>query len=409
MYPTDNGAKRRILAVTEHMSQFHDVTFASLNEKDDYTVKENVLRDNKKWKEIVEVKKMTKRLKPAIISILSIRSYAQIKYWDNNFNKILESTIKNEYFDCIWVHCLSLTRYIEKEFKNINENKKNYKIAKTPIYVLDQHNVDENYFASFLKNDINRATKVFAYLEVIKARYFQKKWYPKYDMILSVSSEECEASKKYANKKDSIVLAPNGVDTKYFKTSPRKKDESRSSVLVFGASMDVTMNIDAALWFVKKIFPIILTKNHKTELWIVGRNPPEGILKLSSRSEIKITNTVPDVRDYYNKADVFVVPLRMGGGTKLKVLEAMAMGLPIVSTSVGAQGLDVKDGTHILIADSHERFAENVLNLLKYKDKAVEMGKEARKLVETRYSWNFILNEINTKLVKMLQMKRTIS
>jgi glycosyltransferase involved in cell wall biosynthesis len=117
---------------------------------------------------------------------------------------------------------------------------------------------------------------------------------------------------------------------------------------------------------------------------------------------------VPDVRDYYNKADVFVVPLRMGGGTKLKVLEAMAMGLPIVSTSVGAQGLDVKDGTHILIADSHERFAEYVLNLLNDKNKALEMGRESRKLVESRYSWNFILDEINTKLEKMLLMERTI-
>ena len=137
------------------------------------------------------------------------------------------------------------------------------------------------------------------------------------------------------------------------------------------------------------------------QFWIVGRDPTSEVKKLGEKPGIAVTGTVTDVRDYYRQAQVFVVPLRFGGGTKLKTLEAMAMGLPIVSTGVGAQGLDINWGREIYIADRPEDFALRVIELLKDRDKADRMGEEARHLVEKKYVWNRIMEDMNNKLINL--------
>jgi glycosyltransferase involved in cell wall biosynthesis len=141
-------------------------------------------------------------------------------------------------------------------------------------------------------------------------------------------------------------------------------------------------------------------------LWIVGRDPPAEIMKFAARPGIKVTGTVENVIGYLKQASVFVAPLRAGGGTKLKVLEAMAMGLPIVSTCVGAQGLDVESGRHLYVAEDPAEFADCVVSLIVDRNKSFEMGREARRLVERKYSWAGILNEVENKLIDLVHDRR---
>jgi len=242
-------------------------------------------------------------------------------------------------------------------------------------------------------------------LEMLKAKYLQKRWFPRFDAILCVASEDLQKTAEYVDSRTSLWLVPNGVDIDYFRPVSQPDPQERTLTLVFGASMDVAMNQDAVHWFAASILPRIKQQVPDVQFWIVGRDPPATVRSLAEREGITVTGTVPDVRDYYRQAAVFVVPLRAGGGTKLKTLEAMAMGLPIVSTTVGAQGLDVESGRHLYIADNPKVFAAYVIELLEDRNKAVQMGGEARRLVEQQYSWTSIVGEVDRKLTDLLHKR----
>jgi glycosyltransferase involved in cell wall biosynthesis len=140
------------------------------------------------------------------------------------------------------------------------------------------------------------------------------------------------------------------------------------------------------LYFVREIFPRILACRPNMVFYIVGAGAPEEIKRLAS-AKIVVTDTVPDVRPYVLKAAVFVVPLRMGGGTRLKVVEGLAMEKAVVSTSLGSEGIDVTHGQHLLIADEPDAFADAVLRILRDCGLAARLGREGRALVESRYTW----------------------
>jgi glycosyltransferase involved in cell wall biosynthesis len=394
--PTDNGAKRRILATASHLSQRHDLTLVSLREHYPSAML-HTETDEVTWQDHVVDLPVKSRLQTALKACFSRHSYGQVKYWNRDLQSVVAGMLTTQHFDCIWVHFLLMAIYIEQCFlKNQSGQKQSL-----PLFVLDQHNVDELYFRSFLTSKANTAWKLYAALEVLKARHLQKRWFPRFDAILCVAPEDLQKTAQYVDTHTGLWLAPNGVDIEYFQPIAQQNLRERTSILVFGGSLDVTMNQDAVLWFSASMLPSIKQRVPDAQFWIVGRNPTSEVRSLAERQGIKITGTVADVRDYYRQAAVFVVPLRIGGGTKLKTLEAMAMGLPIVSTVVGAQGLDVESGRHLYIADSPEDFTARAVELLKDRDKAVSMGTEARRLVEQKYSWTGIMGDVDRKLTNL--------
>jgi glycosyltransferase involved in cell wall biosynthesis len=332
----------------------------------------------------------------ALRSWFTTRSYGQVKYWNHKFQSTVDGLLEKECFDVIWVNTLDMTAYLE-QFLHDNQSR--------PLLVLDQQNVDDLYYKSFLVNSTSIAWKMCAALEVVKARRLQKRWFPRFDAILCVAPEDLQTTAKYVDARTSLWLAPNGVDTEYFQPVARQNLTQRTPKLVFGGSMDVAMNQDAVRWFVASILPCLKQQVPDVQFWIVGRNPPAAIQSLAERPGIRVTGSVPDVREYYRQADVFVVPLRLGGGTKLKTLEAMALGLPVVSTTVGAQGLDVESGRHLYIANDPQVLAAHVVELLADRRKASAMGVAARQLVEQQYSWTSIVGEVDRKLTDLFHKR----
>ena len=160
--------------------------------------------------------------------------------------------------------------------------------------------------------------------------------------------------------------------------------------------MDYHANIDAALYFVRTTWPLIHVRRPELRLVIVGAQPPEQVRTLASDSVV-VTGTVDDVRPYYRNALISVVPLRVGGGTRLKVLEAMAAGTPVVSTSLGAEGLAVTHGKDILIADSPDAMADAVVSIRADSPQRLELIANARELVQAKYDWN-VVGEILLRL-----------
>jgi glycosyltransferase involved in cell wall biosynthesis len=162
---------------------------------------------------------------------------------------------------------------------------------------------------------------------------------------------------------------------------------------MFIGSMDYPPCVDAALYFCREIFPRIRHTISAAEFWIVGRNPGSEVLQLAGDG-VHVTGQVDDVIPYYRQSTVCVVPLRAGGGTRLKILEAMALGRPVVSTTIGCEGLDVVDGVHLLIADTPEQFAEKTIRLLTDRQLYQDISANGRQLVVTKYDWNIITSHL---------------
>jgi glycosyltransferase involved in cell wall biosynthesis len=187
---------------------------------------------------------------------------------------------------------------------------------------------------------------------------------------------------------------PTGVDTKYFAPTPNRERPGR---LVFSGSMDWHPNEDAVLYFADAILPRIRAEVPDAALTVVGRNPTARLREVAERAGIHVTGTVDDVRPSIDEAAVYVVPLRAGGGTRLKIFEALAMAKPVVSTTVGAEGLALESGRHFVAADDPETFAGAVVSLLRDPARRRALGTAGRDLVETYYSWPTIARQFEER------------
>ena len=184
-----------------------------------------------------------------------------------------------------------------------------------------------------------------------------------------------------------LSIVPMGVDLGYFQP---KSTTQPSPMLLFTGTMNYFPNADAAIYFCNEIFPRIRERHPEAEFYIVGNHPSDPVKRLEAQDGVVVTGYVPDVRPYFEKASVFVAPLRAGSGIQTKNLEAMAMGVPVVTTPVGAMGLEADIGKELLVADTPTAFAENVVHLLNDEHLRERLARTARTRVETNYSWEAI-------------------
>jgi len=194
------------------------------------------------------------------------------------------------------------------------------------------------------------------------------------------------------------LTVPNAVDVAYFRPSDTVPDPN---AIVLTGLMKYRPNVDAAIYFVNEILPKILAVRPNAIFYAVGGEPPEDVTRLAGPNVV-VTGTVPDVRPYVHKASVIVVPLRMGGGTRLKVLEGLSMRKPMVSTSLGCEGIDVEHGRHLLIADDANLFATAVLDVLDKPPLAESLATAGRELVERKYMWESVVQDLEGLYVDLI-------
>ena len=203
--------------------------------------------------------------------------------------------------------------------------------------------------------------------------------------MVAVSAEDRDLMQKEYSVSE-VFDVPTGVDVDFFTPSGREQLDRYN--VVFTGSMDWLPNEDAIRYFTDQILPIIRGSIPELSLTVVGRNPYPGLLELSKRDPaVIVTGRVEDVRPYMDRAAAYVVPLRIGGGTRLKIFEAMAMEKAIVSTTIGAEGLPVSNGNELRIADTPEAFASAVVELLQAPEQASAMGQRAGQIVREKFGW----------------------
>jgi glycosyltransferase involved in cell wall biosynthesis len=272
---------------------------------------------------------------------------------------------------------------------------KNYK------RILDLPDAYSLYWERRSKVKRNLLIRLFDRIEYNKIIKYEKKIINEFDLNLVCSKEDQNFLKKCHNI-NNIDILPNGVDLFQFHSS--NHDYTINDRIIFTGNMDYSPNIDAVCYFVENIFPVILRKYPKLKLCIVGQNPVEKILKLNSFN-VEVTGFVKDIQSEYNKSAIAISPIRFGAGTLNKVLEPMAMGLPVVSTEVGFQGLGIKSGEGVILAKNKKDFAESVLMLLNDENYRKLIGEKGIQVINNNFSWEIISNKLEMYFIKLKSLE----
>ena len=273
--------------------------------------------------------------------------------------------------------------------------------GEVPI-VFFAHNVEAAIWQAHFAVTSNPLWKLVAWREFRSISQIERQFVKRADHTLTVSDDDRAAFLRMVPDSP-VTTVPTGVDLDYFRL---RNTPEKAHTLVFTGSMDWAANEDAILYFCSKILPRIRKQIPDARLSVVGRNPTRRILALKAKDAlVDVTGTVEDIRRYVHEAAVYVVPLRIGGGTRIKIFEAMALAKPVVSTTIGAQGLPVRHGENVLLADAPETFAEQAVRLLRDRSERQRLGRAGRSLVESRYNWAAAADVVEGVLQKVSESR----
>jgi glycosyltransferase involved in cell wall biosynthesis len=326
----------------------------------------------------------------ALRSLASPLPYVAAKFGAFHVREIVQSLADKSQFDLVWANFAFMAYAVPLE------------LCRTTPVVLDEHESEGLLWWQYLGQG-SLAKRAFAIINLIKLPSFRKRIMSQVAVVLSNSEREASFTRRHAPPSVQVWSVPNGVDAELF--APAQTDANERNAILLCSGLAVYRNRAAALWFARHMFPKIRREVPDAEFWIVGSHPNREIWRLAEIPGIHVTGAVEDVRPYYATAKVAVAPYRHGEGTKIKVVEAMACGTPVVSTSIGCQGLEVTDDEQLVIADTETDFCHRVVELLRDPVRARRLAAEGRKLVEEKYTWKRLIDSLEPKLVALVERK----
>jgi polysaccharide biosynthesis protein PslH len=312
-----------------------------------------------------------------LCNLLWPKPFALWRFSSNAMTADIKRLTSEVDFDLIHVDTIDLAPYIDA--------------APTLPRLLNHHNVESRLQFRRSKNEKNPLAKFYIWLQARKLQSYEEKMLAKFDINVCVSAEDIATYNEMAPSARYDVVA-NGTDIDYF----RPRQERNGKRVIFAGGMSWYPNADAMLYFVREIWPLIYKAHPDAYCDIIGSHAPEE-LKASAEDgqNVLIHGFVRDIRDQMAAAAVYIVPIRVGGGTRLKILDAFACGKAVVSTTVGCEGIDVTPEEDILIGDSPEEFARQVTRLFEDEALQTKLAANGRRLVEEKYSWKKIGDDLN--------------
>jgi len=316
---------------------------------------------------------------PGLVSYFLRGTPPELRFLDSNpLKRKISKLVSKIKFDVIHIDQVHMGLYL----KTIPDNQH-------PRTIWGLHDYDFNKFRQIIELEPKKARKFRLWLNNQLIYYWEPRHAEKFGNIITVSTldKQLLLSK---NPKLKIEVIPNGVDTHAL--LPIAED-NESQVLLFVGNMAYLPCSDGVIHFYEHIFPLIKKVIPSVELWVVGKDPPDQIRELKNKG-VLVTGRVDDVKPYYEKSKVCIVPLRAGSGTRLKILEAMALGRPVVSTSIGCEGLDITNGKELMVADTPELFAKKTIELLTDLTLRKQITDQAREFVVKNHEWNMVAQKL---------------
>ncbi len=373
--PLISGHSLRTYNTLRDAARRHDVTFVTFIQHPEHELKQEHIDHLRSFCKAVYTFRIPVDLSRARLALslgfnlLSRLPFVACKYDAPEMRAKIREIIANEKIDLVHVDMLPLSVYLN-EFTDLPK-------------ILVNHNVESVRLQRWAESEPNPLKKAFLRLQWRKLSRFEKEMVNRFDRCIAVSEVDRDILVDLGVTTP-IAVVPNGTNTEFFKPMGRMSVEN--SILWLG-HMDVHTNRDAVLYFWREICPCIRQQNPDATFIFVGTSPPREIAEAAAGDpRIKVTGFVDDIRTYVDEARVVVVPIRIGSGTRLKILDTMAMGKAIVSTSVGCEGIDVADGENILIGNTPQDFAEKVILALTDERVRNRLQNNARSFVK-KYDW----------------------
>ena len=304
-----------------------------------------------------------------------------------NGKSFLETTYRNPQLQAALDRIL-MTRHIDLIQFEFTESALIEAPASIPT-VFDAHNVEHDLLARVARGSNSTGKQIFNLLESQKMKRLERRIWDQSTLCLATSHRDAGLIRSISATPVEVI--PNGVDLDYF--SALQEQSSTRHAVVFTGAMRHQPNAEGATWYVEQVHPLVQAGHPDTSFMIAGADPPAHVQALTS-SSVTVTGEVDDIRPWLAAANVVAVPLWSGGGTRLKLLEAFAAGKPVVSTSIGAEGLDVIHGEHLLVADTPDKFAAAVIQLIDNRELADRLTSAARARVERHYGWDAIVRRL---------------
>ncbi|MBI4790944.1 MAG: glycosyltransferase [Chloroflexi bacterium] len=385
-YPLHQGTTIRNFNIIKHLAPRHEITLLSFGTPEELASAEPLRALCRR----IEIAPYPTRsmLRRALTTITSPLPDMALRLDSVAMHARFDALMQHDTFDLLQIEGIEMAPYI---LKSKIENRKSK-------VVFDDHNAEyvlqRTAFESDARNPKRWHAALYSWIQWQKLARYERNICRRAHHIIAASATDARAIQQLTtnNYQLPVTVIPNGVDTHHFVPSDKVCAKPLADVaMVYAGKMDFRPNVDAILWFCDEILPRIRTAIPLAHLVIVGQKPAPRIRALGAQKGVEVTGWVPDTRPFIADAAVYVVPLRMGSGTRLKVLEAMAMGKAIVSTTRGAEGLDLVPGREALIADTPDEFARTAISLLRDPDRRRALGRAARLLVESIYDWRAIV------------------
>lgn len=367
-YPTRSGFTTRVYHLARQLSARHEVTvlsYTAAHEGDDVAG----LADQMSVRAVERTPPppgVRKRLAQGL-TIASRRAYHCRAVHSKAMQEAIDELCSARRFDVIQLESSFLCAF---------------RFPRDAHLVIDEHNVEYELFQRMCEGERSLPRRVFNRREYVRFRRFEQACWRRVDACVVTSDREIKALNSCAPDTP-VAVVPNAVDLDYFAPSYTPVDPH---TIIFSGNLHYRPNLDAARYFIDAIWPLVHGRYPNATLTLTGRT--DGIDTRSLMSPgVALLGQVPDVRPHMSRAGVVVAPIRIGGGTRLKVVEALAMGKPMVSTAVGCEGVAVRDGEHLLIADDAHTFASRIFDVFENTALADALGESGRRLMERNYSW----------------------
>jgi sugar transferase (PEP-CTERM/EpsH1 system associated) len=367
-YPPIGGGRSRAFYLIKELAKDSSITLVSFAEVDPQTEEKEVMKQYCRDVFVIPFRRHHS-LRKLFLSLFTSVPYKVLQYGSKEFADTVTYQFASNKFDLVFSEHPYLAQYIPSKAE----------------FALPQNIELMSTIYERTRRSGNLRMRLYALSQWRKMQNYELELIRRFGVFIAVDRMEQEIIKeKLPNVKTCLV--PNGVDVEYFSPSGQHSSSVPSNI-VFTGVFSYYPNEQAAVAFSREVLPRIRKHFPKIRFTIVGKNPSEQVRRLAEDPLITVTGYVNDVRPFLENATVVVVPLRIGGGTRLKILEALAMGKPVISTTIGCEGLNVQHGKTILIADTAEEFAVTVVNVLKDTVLAQSLGQEGRRLVEREYRW----------------------
>ena len=372
-FPATDGGRLRVLNLLKQTAQQNRVTFLALETQP--TDKEGIeyLRSLGIEAHLVS---HTSRLSPITLRSVSQAVFTRkpltvARYDVPAFRKAFHSSLDTSSYDLIHYEMLHTGQY------HLDTNARS---------LLSLQNVDSHIWRRLREQTSNLLRKRVFRTQERAFNQYERTMSRRFDLVACASEVDRDLMEGICPGLSANVI-PNGVDTELYKPN---HDDGEETAIIYTGSMDWFPNEDAAIYFIEEILPMIKIKRPNLKFYVVGQYPSERLKRYGNRPGVVVTGRVDDVKPYIARAAVYVVPLRIGGGTRLKILEALAMGKAVLSTSVGAEGLNLTAGHEIMISDEPTEFADAAIQLMENKSMRRRLGENGRRRVEAIYDWRRI-------------------